>query len=98
VLFLNSANATVTHNEDHMAEATIGALSNPATATTADRGVVAALTQENSRLAKQLEDSSAKLMELKALIHKESRDKRVQRTFSPSQINYCWTHSHEPHL
>jgi hypothetical protein len=39
-----------------MAEATIGALANLATETAADRGVVAALTQANSRLAKQLEE------------------------------------------
>jgi hypothetical protein len=52
-----SANAAVTHNEDQMAEATIGALANLATATAADRGVVAALTQANYRLAKQLEDN-----------------------------------------
>jgi hypothetical protein len=49
----------MTQNEDHMAEATIGALANLATATAADRGVVAALTQENSRLAKQLEENSS---------------------------------------
>jgi hypothetical protein len=48
----HSANATVTQTEDHMAEATIGALANLATTTAAERGVVAALTQENSRLAK----------------------------------------------
>jgi hypothetical protein len=41
----HSENAAVIHNEDQMAEATIGALANLATATTADRGVVAALTQ-----------------------------------------------------
>jgi hypothetical protein len=79
----HSANAAVTHNEDHMAEATIGALANLATATTADRGVVAALTQANSCLAKQLEDNSAKLRELKALLHNERRYNRGQRTFSP---------------
>jgi hypothetical protein len=44
-----------------MAEATIGALSNLSTATAEDQGVVAALTQANSRLAKQLEDNSAEL-------------------------------------
>jgi hypothetical protein len=38
-----------------MAEATIGALANLATATAADRGVVAALTQANAHLVKQLE-------------------------------------------
>jgi hypothetical protein len=37
-----------------MAEATIGALANIATATASDRRVVAALTQANSCLAKQL--------------------------------------------
>jgi hypothetical protein len=57
----HSANAAVTHNEDQMAEATIGALANLSTATAADRGVVAALTQANSHLAKQLEDNSTEL-------------------------------------
>jgi hypothetical protein len=61
----HSANAAVTHNE-----ATIIELANLATATAADRGVVAALTQANSRLAKQLEDNSAELRELRALLHK----------------------------
>jgi hypothetical protein len=44
-----------------MAKATIGALANQATATTEDRGVVEALIQANSRLAKQLEDNSTEL-------------------------------------
>jgi hypothetical protein len=51
-----------------MDEATIGALLNLAAATASDRGMVAALTQANSRLAKQLEDNSTEL--LKALLHK----------------------------
>jgi hypothetical protein len=67
----HSANAAITHNEDQMAESTIGALSNLATATTSDRGVVAALTQANFHLAKELEDNSAELRELKALLNKE---------------------------
>jgi hypothetical protein len=54
----HSANTAVTHNKDQMAEANIVALANLATATAEDRGVVAALTQANSRLAKQLEDNS----------------------------------------
>jgi hypothetical protein len=74
----HSANAAVNHNEDHMAEATIGALSNLSAATAADRGVVAALTQANSHLAKQLEDNSAELRELKALLKKERIEKRGQ--------------------
>jgi hypothetical protein len=77
----------VTQNEDQMAEATIGALSNLATATTADIGVVAALTQANSHLAKQLEDNSSELRELKALLNTERREKRGQRSFNPSARN-----------
>jgi hypothetical protein len=56
-----SANAAVSHTEDQMAEATIVELANLATATAADRGVVAALTQANARLAKQLKDNSNEL-------------------------------------
>jgi hypothetical protein len=50
-----------------MAEATIGALANIITANASVQGVVAALTQANARLAKQLEDNSNELRELKAL-------------------------------
>jgi hypothetical protein len=75
-----------------MAEATIGALANLATATAADRGVVAALTQASPRLAKQLEDKSTELRELKALLKKECSEKRGQQSFNPSPSNYCWTH------
>jgi hypothetical protein len=85
----HSANAAVTHNEDQMAKATICALANLATATAADRGVVAALTQANSRFAKQLEENSNELRELKALLNKEQREKRGQRSFNPSASNYC---------
>jgi hypothetical protein len=91
----HSSNAAITHNEDQMAEATIGALANLATATAADRGVVAALTQANARLAKQLEDNSNELRELKALLKKERSEKRVQRSFNPSPSNYCWTHGYK---
>jgi hypothetical protein len=66
----HSENVAVSHNEDQIAEATIGTLANLATATAADRGVVAALTQANARLAKQLEDNSNELRELKALLKK----------------------------
>jgi hypothetical protein len=83
----HSANAAVTQNKDHMAEATIGALANMATATAADRGVVAALTQANSRLAKQLEENSSELRELKALLNQERCEKRGPRSFNPSISN-----------
>jgi hypothetical protein len=91
----HSANAAVTQNEDQMAEATIGALANLVTETAADRGVVAALTQANSRLAKQLEDNSSKFRELKALLNQKRRDKRGPRSFNPSASNYCWTHGYK---
>jgi phage shock protein A len=84
----HSANAAVRQTEDQMAEATIGALANLATATAADRGVVATLTEANARLVKQLEDNANELRELKALIKKERFEKRGQRIFNPSPNNY----------
>jgi hypothetical protein len=68
----HSANAAVGQTEDQVDEATIGAFTNLATATAADRGVVATLTEANARLAKQLEDNSNELQELKALINNPS--------------------------
>jgi hypothetical protein len=85
----------MTQNEDQMAEATIGALANLATATAADRGVVAALTQANSCLAKELEENSSELKELKALLNQERRNKRGPRSFNTSSSNYCWTHGYK---
>jgi hypothetical protein len=75
--------------EDQMAEETIGALANLATATVADRGVVATLTEANARLAKQLEGNSNELWELKALLKKERTETRGQRSFNSSPNNYC---------
>jgi hypothetical protein len=91
----HSANASVGQTEDQMAESTIGALANLSTTTAADRGMVAALTQANARLVKQLEDNSNELRELKALIKKERTEKRGQRSFNPSPRNYCWTHGYK---
>jgi putative hemolysin len=91
----HSANADMTQKEYQMDEATIGALSNLATATASDRGVVAALTQANSRLVKQLEETSSELRELKAMFHQERRDKRGPRGFNASASNYCWTHGYK---
>jgi hypothetical protein len=78
-----------------MDEATIGALENLATATAADSGVVAALTQANSRLVKKLEENSSELRELKALLNQERRDKWGPRSFNPSSSNYSWTHGYK---
>jgi hypothetical protein len=85
----HSDNAAMTQTEDHMAEATIVALENLATATAADRGVVAALTQATSRLVKQLEETSSELRELKALLHQERRDKWGPRNVNATANNYC---------
>jgi hypothetical protein len=91
----HSANAAMTQNEDQMAEATIGALANLATETAADIGVVAALTQDNSRLVKQLEENASELRELKDLLNQERRDKRAPRNGNAIANNYCCTHSYK---
>jgi hypothetical protein len=89
------ANADVGQTEDQIAEATIGSLANLATATAADRGVVATLTEDSARLVNQLEDNSNELRELKALIKKERFEKSGQRSFNPPPKNYCWTHGYK---
>jgi hypothetical protein len=91
----HSANAAMTQTGDHVAEATIGALANLATASAADRGVVAALTQANAPLIKQLEETSSELRDLKALFHQERCDKWAPRSFNASASNYCWTHGYK---
>jgi hypothetical protein len=91
----HSANADMTQTEDQMAEAVVGALANLATATATDRVVVAALTQANSRLVKQLEETASELRELKSLLHQERHDKRVTRSFNAPARNYCWTHGYK---
>jgi hypothetical protein len=78
-----------------MTEATIGALANLATATAADSGVVATLTEANARLVKQLEDNTNELRELKALIKKERLEKCGQHSFNPSPNNYCCIHGYK---
>jgi hypothetical protein len=91
----HSAHAAVGQTEDQMAESTIGSLANLAMATTADRGVVADLTEANARLVKQLEDNSNELRKLKAFIKKERTEKCGQCSFNPSSSNYCWTHAYK---
>jgi hypothetical protein len=91
----HSANADMTQTEDHMAETAIGALENLATATAAERGVVTALTQSNSRLVKQLKKTSSELRELKAMVHQERCDRRGPRNFNSPANNYCWTHGYK---
>jgi hypothetical protein len=91
----HSANTAAGQTEDQIAEATIGALANLATATVEDRGVVANLTEANARLVKHLEGNSNELRELKALIKREIFEKRDQRSLNPSPKKYCWTHGYK---
>jgi hypothetical protein len=91
----HSANATMTQNEDQMAEPTIGAFANLATAAAADRGVVTALTQANSRLVKQLEENASDLREFKALLNQERRDRRGPISSTSFATTYCWTHGYK---
>jgi hypothetical protein len=88
----HSASVAMTQTEDHMAEANIGALANLATAIASDKGVVAALTQANACLFKQLEETSSELRELRALHYQERRDRRITRNVNATANNYCWTH------
>jgi hypothetical protein len=78
-----------------MVKATIGALDSLATATATERGVLAALTEANVRLAKQLDDNASELRDLKILLKKERTEKRGQRTLNPSPNNYCRTHGYK---
>jgi hypothetical protein len=77
--------------EDQMAEATIGALTNLATATATDNRVAETLTEANVRLTKQLEDNASELRDLKALLKKKRTERIGHHTINPSQNNYCWT-------
>jgi hypothetical protein len=84
----HASNAAVEQTEDQMAEATIGALANLATATATDHGVVATLTEANFRLATQLEDRSNELKDINAFLKKERAERKGQRTCNPSPDNY----------
>jgi hypothetical protein len=89
------ANAAVAQPADEdLAGSAIDAFSNLATATTVDRGIVATLTEANSRLRKQLEDSSQTSKEIKALLKKERNERISRKTFAPPNDNYCWTHGY----
>jgi hypothetical protein len=60
-----------------------------------DRGIVATLTEVNSRFTKQLEDGSQTLKEIKALLKKERNSRSSHKTFAPPNNNYCWTHGYK---
>jgi prephenate dehydrogenase len=67
-------NADVAQSEDDLAEQALGAFANLATVTAVDRGVVAQLTEANSRLAKKLEDNATSLKEVNAFLKKRASE------------------------
>jgi hypothetical protein len=79
-----AANAALGQTEDQMTGATIGDLANMVTATSNDCGVVATLTEANSRLVNQLEDRSKDMKDINALLKKERAERKGQKTFNPS--------------
>jgi hypothetical protein len=91
----HDSNADVRKTEDQMVEATIGTLSNFSTAPAAASGIVSTFTEENARLARQLEESSKKVTEVKALLRKERAERRWKRPFTPSLGNYYWYHGYK---
>jgi hypothetical protein len=92
----------VAQSEDVLAEQALGTFANLAPATAVDRGVVAQLSEAESRLAKKLEDNATSLKEIKALPKKERAERASsgdserppRRNFTPSSDNYCWSHGY----
>jgi hypothetical protein len=90
------ANAALAQPVDEdLAGAAIDEFANLATATAVDRGIVATVTESNSLLTKQLEDSSQNLKEIRALLKKERNERSSRKTFAPPNDNYCWTHGYK---
>jgi hypothetical protein len=56
-----------------------------------DRGIIATLTDANSCLEKQLEESAQALKEIRALTNKECNDRGARKPFAHSLDNYGWT-------
>jgi hypothetical protein len=91
----HATHVAVGQTADQMAEATIGFLTNLATAAASDRGLVATLTEANALLANQLKDNSNELRKIKALLKKERTERRGQRIFNPYPNKYCWTRGYK---
>jgi hypothetical protein len=90
------ANATVAQPADEdLAGSAIDAFENLATSTAVDRGIVATLTEANSCLTKQLEDSSQTLKEIRALLKNERNNRSSCKTVAPPNDNYYWTHGYK---
>jgi hypothetical protein len=81
--------------DDDFSGSAIDAFANLATDTAVDRDIVSTLTDENSYLTKQLEETSQILKEIRALLKKERNNRGSHKPFSPSLDNYCWTHGYK---
>jgi hypothetical protein len=57
-----------------------------------DHDIVATLTDESYRLAKQLEESALALKKIRDLFKKERNDHGTRKPFAPSLDDYCWNH------
>jgi hypothetical protein len=69
-------------------------LPNLATATATDHGMLATLTEVIARIARQLEERSKEVKEVKALLKKEHAERRGHTPCTPSSENYCWSHDY----
>jgi hypothetical protein len=81
--------------DEDLAGTTIDAFNNLATATAVDSGIVATLTESNSLLTKQLEDSSQTLKEIRALLKRERNEHILRKKIAPPNENHCWTHGYK---
>jgi hypothetical protein len=82
------ANAAVAQPVDDDPDgAAIDAFANIAIATAVECGIFATLAEANSRLTKQLEDTSQTLKEIRALLKKERNDRSSCKPFAPSNDN-----------
>jgi hypothetical protein len=97
------ANAVVAQPDDVLAEQALGAFANIAADTAVNPGVVAQLSEVNSRLSKQFEYNAAALKEMKALLKKERAEHAnsgnsewpPRLNLTPSSDNYYWSHGYK---
>jgi hypothetical protein len=96
----HNANMMIEQGRDDSMQETAEAIAQLATATTSDRGTVAALTITNAQLANQLEAPNALIAQLKSEIATlKSKIKPAwqgQRPAKPkNNDSYCWYHHYQ---
>jgi hypothetical protein len=80
---------------DDLANLATATSTSTATSTAAYHDVVEILTEENARLARQLEERSEEVKEVKAVLNKEGAERVGRITFSPSLDKNCWYHGYK---